>query len=210
MKILTHRGYWKTVKEKNSEIAFQRSFSLGYGCETDIRDADSRLVISHDMPNGSEMQFDDFFSLAAKASKEYGEVFTIALNVKSDGLAPIVRSLLDMYPELDSFVFDMSVPDMRSYFDLNVPVFTRMSEFEQNPVLIDLSSGVWLDGFESEWYDDSVIKDFLSNGMRVCVVSPELHNRSHLSLWERIKPIASENDLMLCTDLPDEASQFFL
>ncbi len=38
MIILSHRGYWKEVSEKNKPIAFERSFSLGLGTETYIRD----------------------------------------------------------------------------------------------------------------------------------------------------------------------------
>ena len=51
MEILSHRGYWKTVTEKNTIIAFKRSFNLGFGTETDIRDLNGNLVISHDMPS---------------------------------------------------------------------------------------------------------------------------------------------------------------
>jgi len=36
MQILSHRGYWKETKEKNQEVAFERSFSLGFGKENDI------------------------------------------------------------------------------------------------------------------------------------------------------------------------------
>ena len=50
MIILSHRGYWKSEKERNQEVAFHRSFDLGYGTETDIRDIQGKLVISHDMP----------------------------------------------------------------------------------------------------------------------------------------------------------------
>lgn len=38
MQILSHRGYWKSMEEKNSIIAFDRSFFSLYGLETDLRD----------------------------------------------------------------------------------------------------------------------------------------------------------------------------
>lgn len=209
MRILSHRGYWKTAEEKNTRIAFQRSFSLGYGTETDIRDSAGKLVISHDMPDGREIHCDAFFALAAEASARQGASLTLALNIKADGLVPLLGTLLDRYPGLDGFVFDMSVPDMRSYFEARVPVFTRMSEVERQPVWMELASGVWLDGFQSEWYDNSLITSLLADAKRVCVVSPELHKRSHISLWERLKPLAGEKALMLCTDFPEEATKFF-
>ena len=51
MEIISHRGYWFKNSEKNSDLAFRRSFSLSFGTETDIRDFDGELVISHDVAN---------------------------------------------------------------------------------------------------------------------------------------------------------------
>lgn len=209
MKILSHRGYWKTVEEKNTEAAFRRSFVLGYGTETDIRDYKGELVISHDMPDGTELHCDAVLAMVAEALTLNNTPLTVALNIKADGLAPDLRMLLDRYPEIDSFVFDMSVPDMRSYFEAGIPVFTRMSEVEKEPAWMDLAAGVWLDAFYGEWYETSVIENLLASGKRVCIVSPELHNRPHAALWERIKHLAGEDALLLCTDFPEEASVFF-
>lgn len=38
MQIFSHRGYWKNKQEKNSIVAFDRSFLNSYGLETDLRD----------------------------------------------------------------------------------------------------------------------------------------------------------------------------
>jgi glycerophosphoryl diester phosphodiesterase len=45
MKIMSHRGYWRGEDEKNTTTAFSRSFDLGFGTETDVRDALGQLVI---------------------------------------------------------------------------------------------------------------------------------------------------------------------
>lgn len=209
MRVLSHRGYWKTADEKNTELAFKRSFALGYGTETDIRDCKGDLVISHDMPDGTEIHFDAFLALVAEDLTRQSIPLTLALNIKADGLAPTLKKLLDRHPGLDGFAFDMSVPDMRSYIEAGVPVFARMSEVEKHPVWLDLAAGVWLDSFYGEWYDNSVIESLLANGKRVCIVSPELHKRPQTSLWERIKPLAGEEALMLCTDYPEEATRYF-
>ena len=68
MIIISHRGYWKCVDEKNTEIAFSRSFELDFGTETDVRDCLGKLVISHDMPDGSEIHFEEFLSLVGPAT----------------------------------------------------------------------------------------------------------------------------------------------
>lgn len=207
MKILSHRGYWKNEEEKNTETAFRRSFLLAFGAEIDVRDFNQQLVVSHDVAAGTEVDFGTLLSLAS--SNSIDEPLTLALNIKADGLAQPIRRLLEPYSELDCFVFDMSVPDMRSYFDAGIPVFTRMSEVEQQPVWLDRSAGVWLDGFESVWFDNSTIEHLLEKGKRVCIVSPELHRRNHLLFWERIKPLSNETGLMLCTDFPEQAMEYF-
>lgn len=208
MKILSHRGYWKSPAEKNTEEAFRRSFSLGYGTETDIRDYGGKLVISHDVARGKEMDCDAILKLASGGGVS-GLPLTLALNIKADGLAANLKQQLDRYPSLDAFVFDMSIPDMRSYFEFGIPVFTRCSEVEQQPVWLEQAAGVWLDGFASDWYDLSLIERLLGIGKRVCLVSSELHKRPYETLWQRIKPLAGQELLMLCTDVPEEATRFF-
>lgn len=205
MKIISHRGFWKSADEKNSLVAFKRSFSLGYGTETDVRDFHCNLVISHDMPCNINICFDDVLSMASDASLD--RPLTLALNVKADGLAELIAKRISAYPNLDCFVFDMSVPDMRAYLAAGVPVFTRMSEVEQLPAWLDQASGVWLDAFESEWYDISDIRRILLLNKRVCVVSPELHGRPHETLWSNLLPLVDEPNLLLCTDLPEEANE---
>lgn len=208
MQVLCHRGYWKTPDETNTVVAFRRAFSLGLGTETDVRDHCGQLVIAHDCPTGSEMPLDDFLQLASEA-RPLGARLTLALNIKADGLATAVRSALDRFLDLDCFVFDMSVPDMRGYFAAGVPVMTRMSEVERVPAWLQPSIGVWLDAFEDDWYDIETLDQLLKTGKRVTVVSCELHKRDHSNLWNRLKGFRSEPGLSICTDLPEEALAFF-
>ena len=203
MIILSHRGYWKRPEEKNTKKAFNRSFDSGFGTETDVRDLGGRLVISHDMPLCDELDFSEFLKLINDKS------LPLALNIKSDGLTNMLVSLILEYEIKDYFVFDMSVPDMKSYIIAKVPVFTRMSEFEREPVFFEKAAGVWLDSFESDWYDNLLIETIIKKNKRVCIVSPELHKRDHLPLWQQLLPLAERKLLMLCTDFPKEAIQFF-
>lgn len=202
MVVISHRGYWKTPTEKNLPVAFERSFSLGFGTETDVRDHLGHLVISHDPPTGSPQTFDDFLHTARK------HCVPLALNVKADGLAEKIRAAMADYPAL-WFVFDMSVPDMRHHLAAGSPVYARISEVERNPPWIDRCAGVWLDAFEGEWYDVENVKEFLDAGLRVCIVSPELHGRTHEEAWARLRPLHGDPRVMLCTDLPEHAKAFF-
>lgn len=205
MEVLSHRGYWKALNERNATVAFERSFALGYGTETDVRDAEGRLVISHDVPVGGELQLSDVLRMADRSGGR-----RLALNVKADGLAQTLRRELAGFSSVPHFVFDMSVPDMRSYISAGVPVFSRMSEVERTPVWLHACAGVWLDAFDEPlWFTADVITALLDAGKRVCVVSGELHKRDHLPLWHQLKPLAARQNLMLCTDLPEAATGFF-
>lgn len=203
MNVLSHRGYWQELNEKNKEIAFQRSFELGFGTETDIRDRNGALVISHDMPDGSEMSLSDFLRIVDNRNLPF------ALNIKADGLIlPLVKQMQST--KLSNwFVFDMAVPDMYAYLKAGVPVFTRMSEVEKQPAWIEQSAGVWLDAFSDIWYDAQTIEDLLRSGKKVCVVSSELHGRNYEALWNLLLPISKHPLLMLCTDNPELARNFF-
>jgi glycerophosphoryl diester phosphodiesterase len=115
MHILSHRGYWQTAAEKNTETAFHRSFSLGFGTETDVRDALGELVISHDPPIGGEMKFSYFLEIYNGYKQRHSQPLPLALNVKADGLQSRLKLLLEQYEITNYFMFDMSVPDAKLY-----------------------------------------------------------------------------------------------
>ena len=207
MKILAHRGYWLNNIEKNTLVAFNRALEYGFGIETDFRDLNGKLVVSHDIPLDGAIQISEFIDLYKKSST----TAPIALNIKSDGLYFLVKNLILQSGMTSYFVFDMSVPDIRGYLCEQIPVFTRLSEYELFPAFLEQSQGVWLDAFESEWYESSLIKNLLDKHKQVAIVSPELHSRSHLKLWEFLKANSFHQNplILLCTDYPLEAKEYF-
>lgn len=207
MRIISHRGLWLDKHEKNANSAFRRSFELGFGIETDIRDNFGELVISHDMPIGIEESLEDLLIYFKEFDKN--NELSLALNIKADGLASYIAPLVHKYcPGSDVFAFDMSIPDMLNYINLGVPVFTRMSEIEINPVLLSKVAGVWLDSFYTDWFDNFQIDELTRSGKRVCVVSPELHGRPYMDMWMQLKEIDT-TALLICTDEPLKAFDFF-
>lgn len=199
--ILAHRGCWKTHAEKNSLAALRRGLELGFGLETDIRDLDGELVISHDPPRRGASPLRALFSVY----RELQARAPLALNIKADGLAEPLQALLAEYEIGDYFAFDMSIPDMRGYARSGASFFTRLSDLEPQPISLPGVRGVWLDGFESEWYGPEDIRGLLESGLAVCVVSPELHGRDPARVWEMLAQIRSEGaPLLCCTDHPSQ------
>jgi len=207
MEIISHRGYWKSVEEKNKKSAFENSFSLDFGTETDFRDFCGQLVVSHDIASSESITVELFFKIYNKHEHRR----TLALNIKSDGLQAKIKEAVQKYDITDYFVFDMSIPDTIGYINLDINFYSRQSEYEPKPAFYSECKGVWLDAFNGTWYDNEVILEHIANKKKVAIVSPELHKRGHLKLWEQLKAdnLYQLDDIILCTDLPEDAQSFF-
>ncbi len=208
MKILAHRGLWTETVLPNSYESFVHAFESGYGIETDFRDFNGQLVVSHDPPTTNNfVAADDFFKLAS----QYPHL-PLALNIKADGLQMLVKEYLEQYQLSNYFVFDMSVPDMYRYQTNNIIFYTRKSEFETTPYLMDKASGIWLDAFVTEWYEKDELEKLLLLNKKIAIVSADLHKRNYSTQWDIILAVKDNigfQNLLLCTDYPDKAKQFF-
>ncbi|WP_239375043.1 hypothetical protein [Snodgrassella gandavensis] len=205
MIVLSHRGYWKTTEEKNTRVSFERSFNLGFGTETDLRDHNGKIVISHDMPKGNELGFEDILRIMK------GRNLPLALNIKADGLYQSIKELLEEYKHTNYFTFDMSIPDMFSQVKSGAKVFTGLSDILTKPALLPESEGIWLDCFYSDWYDCTKIDNLLSQGKKLCLVSADLHGRDTSKQWAIIRKsnYINSHNLMICTDFPEKAREYF-
>jgi hypothetical protein len=202
MQVMSHRGYWKTPTEKNLEVAFRRSFDLGFGTETDVRDCAGELVISHDPPRGGEMTFAHMLDMLGERD------LPMALNIKADGLAKSVREEMLKRPHLTKwFVFDMSIPDTLQQLLHGNPVFSRQSEYEPTPALLNRANGIWLDAFVDVWWNPDLLNHWTMQGKTVCIVSPDLHRRDPAPCWEMLRSAKLEHSdqVWLCTDFPEDA-----
>ncbi len=203
MRIICHRGYWKSPPEKNTVEAFQRGFALGLGTETDIRDLNGDLVISHDPPKGTTLTFKQLLEITPRSA-------FLALNVKSDGIAASAAKDLESFDHQNYVFFDMSVPDMQLYLRKNIPTAMRLSEYEPwSESLAVRVNTIWLDAFERIWYSKADIETLLDKDYEVLVVSDELHSRDPRGQWAFLESIRKSDKLTLCTDLPEEALKRF-
>jgi hypothetical protein len=211
MKIIAHRGFWKEPYEKNSKIAFSRAINNGFGIETDVRDYFGSLVISHDIPLSGVQTFKEFLDCYLKDSITQIEPPFLAINIKADGLQSKLKELLEEYKITNYFVFDMTIPDTIIYLNSDINVFMRKSEYEDFPESISNINGIWLDQFNSDWYTEEFLNMQLYRWNYVCVVSPELHGRKYNNCWKLLKKVSEKenNKLMLCTDYPKQAKEYF-
>lgn len=205
MIIISHRGLWKIPEEKNSVLSLLNSAKFGFGSETDIRDFNSELVISHDISNNDNLRFTSILETFKK------ENLLLALNIKADGLQNLLRNSLQQYNISNYFVFDMSIPDAIEYINKGFNVFLRQSEYEPHIPFYDEIKGIWLDAFEKIWYNARLVNEHLINGKQVCIVSSELHKMDYINHWKLIRSwsFIKDNNLILCTDYPEEAKIFF-
>jgi len=206
MKILCHRGLWQNPEEQNSITSFIRARESGFGIELDVRDRGSQIVIAHDLPNNESVLFSIYLhELNQRIHK--GQI--IAINIKADGLSDEINRLVKEYNLYNYFTFDMSIPEMLRYKTAGLNYFTRLSEYETKPVMLEDAAGIWLDAFDSEWYNENYINKLLEISKQVCIASAELHGRNHIHQWGMIKRLNDHNNLMLCTDKPNEAREYF-
>jgi glycerophosphoryl diester phosphodiesterase len=208
--ILAHRGCWSQHIKKNSFEALKMALDAGFGIETDFRDYNETVVVSHDPPGANVLTARAFFELYA----ELGANSRIAINIKADGLQNALISMIDDIGILieNCFAFDMAVPDALSYVSNGFPTYTRVSEYELEAPFMDLATGVWIDNFTGRFDQVATAQRLLSQGNRVCIVSSELHKRDHSALWSEIAAagINTYPEFELCTDFPEAAHQFFL
>ena len=203
MIVLSHRGFWRSAEEKNTEVAFERTVACGFGTETDVRDRAGRLVVSHDPAGDQALDWDGLLGrFDAKG-------LPLAVNIKADGLSEALRTAFEGR-DIDWFAFDMSGPETLRYARAGLPYFTRHSDIEPAPILYAEAAGIWLDSFGDFWFDEDTIQRHLDAGKRVCVVSCELHGRDPSRLWDRLEPLKATGSLMLCTDKPNLAQARFL
>jgi glycerophosphoryl diester phosphodiesterase len=206
MIIISHRGFWTKLNERNTREAFARSFDAGLGTETDLRDSRGEIVISHDAPSGGEMTFEEMLQLMN------GRNLPLALNIKADGLAIEIKRLLEKYRHTNYFTFDMSVPEMAFQISAGLNVYGGLSDIQQTPVLPDKIKGIWLDSFYSDWFDSEKLDEIITRHANVCIVSADLHKRDAAAQWETIKKwkkTADGGTTALCTDKPLDALEFF-
>lgn len=192
--IYAHRGLWGTKDSQNTLKALQDAVNLGFSVETDIRIYGGNLVISHDSPKPDAL---DFCAISQM-------VGSFALNIKEDGISGYAKDFTDWLTRSNSFFFDGSFPDMYNFKKEGLPHALRLSEYENSiPWQTDF---IWVDCFESDWWNLSDLVNHHSLTSKLIFVSPELHGRSNGQMWCKLAELINlgNNHIGICTDYPLE------
>ena len=208
MQILAHRGYWNSTIPSNSPRAIKAALERDYGFESDVRDYMGRMVISHNIADASCQEAEEVFKWLA----EDGDRYCFAINIKADGLKEILKECFEHYNIKNYFLFDMSVPQAVEFVEMGLRFFTRRSEYETEPVMYEQAAGVWIDGFERiDWITEELLRNYISDGKEVCLVSPDLHGKTdYKQFWDKLGGWNIDfSKVLLCTNHPDEAREFF-
>jgi hypothetical protein len=178
--------------------------------ETDFRDLNGVLVVSHDPPLQNQVYTSEKLFAAYAKINSAGR---IAMNVKADGLQSMLsKALKDAGVPIENvFAFDMSIPDALGYLRQDFPAYTRLSEYEENPSFLDLAKGIWVDNFSGQYPQVERALALLHQGYRVALVSPEIHQRDPTECWAEINAsgLHTFENFELCTDLPEQAFESF-
>ena len=164
MKIICHR--------RNTIESLVKTDSC-YGVEIDLRSDGSKIILQHD-PFVAGEDFDKWLQHYSHG--------TLILNVKEDGLEPVVEKLLHENGITDYFFLDQAMPTLiaRSRAGKSKAAI-RVSEYESVSSARYFSSvvdWVWIDCFTCFPLTLKDVKDLKACGFKLCLVSPELQGRS--------------------------------
>jgi len=191
MRIIKHRV--NTLKEL-------AGLTETWGAEMDLRSTDSgELIVTHD----AFTQGDPFETWLTRWSEKTRG--TLILNPKEDGIEDRALALLKQFNIKDYFFLDLSFPTtVRLTMKQGISdVAIRVSEYESAETAL-LFAGkakwVWLDCFSPTPPSQSTL-ELLRKDFKLCLVSPELHNREK----DSIQPFLSLTPTVdaVCTKFPE-------
>lgn len=181
MNFIAHRI--NTIKEL-------RQLPYKYGVEFDIRDCGNDLIVVHN-PFETGENFEEYL-------KNYRHS-TMIVNVKSERIEYRIIKLLNQYNVKDYFFLDSSIPMIYSLSEngnKNFAVrFSELEPIELTLTLKDRVKWVWIDCFSKLPINKENYRILKNNGLKLCLVSPDLQGRSEEIL--KYKDYLLKNNIIL-------------
>ena len=181
MIIIKHRV--NSIKEINPK----------FGLEIDIHNYNNKLVLAHDHPNEQSTKLEDFITHVPKNS-------LLAINIKNEEVEAELKIILSRSKTTNYFTFDWPVTSLHSAINHDLNCAFRLSEYEKD--IVPNCPWVWLDSFNGIWYDADFLISLKKSGIKLAIVSPELHNRE--ADISKVKDIVNAVKVdAMCTDIPE-------
>lgn len=166
------------IKHRINSIIDLNSTSREHGVEFDLHSYIDDIVVHHD-PFVNGTKFDIWLD-------HYKHSYMFA-NIKEEGIEDRVIKKINDKGVKNYLLFDLSFP---SIVKLSNSGFTkialRVSKYEDISTAFKLTGKIdwiWLDMFEDAIpISNEDFKNLQSSGMKICIVSPELHGRNRSSL----------------------------
>jgi hypothetical protein len=160
------------IAHRINTIKELKEIPIEFGVEVDLRDKGSDIILAHDPFSDGEL-FEDYL-------KEYNHRFII-LNIKSERIEYRVIELLKKYNVTEYFFLDNTFPMMQKLSkEGETNIALRYSEYESIYTVTRCSGmfkWIWVDCFTKMPLDNYIFELMKTSGYKVCLVSPELHNR---------------------------------
>ena len=171
----------------------QKEIEPGLGLEIDIRDYNGKLVLSHDIPDERSIKLENF--LPHIDNKNF-----LAVNIKSVEIESELKRILSESQISNYFTFDWPTPSLTKALNCDLNCAFRLSEYEK--YIFPKCEWAWIDSFDKIWYDADFLLSLKKSGIKLALVSPELHNRK--SDMDKVKDIVNSIDVdAICTDFPE-------
>jgi hypothetical protein len=217
MKIFNHRGQVQGPQNISQEIDLR---AVDNFCDDLGGHIGAYLVVEHDLsvrPDGESFEQ----TYLPRWLRQADPNAILALNIKEDGLAQMVKEVVisvGLLPD-QFFCFDMSQAETQHYQALHLPIATRASFYGiDNPI----GNYIWFDWFPNlgsfrrlyadacNIYNQYGYRHYQIDN-RVIAISPELHDSTMRvddvrAFWSFCKETGFFG---VCTDYPEEAGEYF-
>ncbi len=156
----------KIIAHRINKIKDYKNLNDFYGIETDIRDHNQKIILSHDPFQNGE----DFFKFIKYIDK------TVFLNIKSFGL---LKKILNYIKKKKIYLLDISFSEFHFLYKHNLSnkILLRFSSYEKHKLdekFFKKIEWIWFDYFNGKRIKK---KDYLylkKHKKKICLVSPDL------------------------------------
>lgn len=193
------------IRHRANSLREISSIKTKYGVEIDLRSHNSAIIISHDPFMADPILFDEWL-------KFYNHKILI-LNVKEEGIEEKVLDSVHRHNIKDFFFLDQTFPLIvktlkggETRTSIRISDLESISNLEKIDHFLPLKPNwVWIDSLTGNWEHLSYLTDIKKMGFRICLASPELHQRKLESELDQIYEFIKSTPIdSVCTKYPEK------